>query len=60
MEQDNRPIEIYSNDVMDQKLNYIHSNPIIAGFVDTAEHYFYSSARDYAGEKGLLELELMI
>jgi REP element-mobilizing transposase RayT len=59
-QQDNRPIEIYSNEVMDQKLSYIHSNPIIAGFVDTAEHYLYSSARDYAGEKGLLELELMI
>ena len=44
---------------MEQKLDYIHNNPLKEGFVDQAEHYLYSSARDYAGEKGLLELELI-
>jgi REP element-mobilizing transposase RayT len=59
-QQDNRPIEIYSNEVMEQKLDYIHDNPLKAGIVDKAEHYLYSSARDYAGVKGLLEIEMMI
>ncbi len=26
--QDNRPIEIYSNPVIDQKLDYLHNNPV--------------------------------
>jgi hypothetical protein len=40
--------------MIDQKLNYIHNNPVEAGFVEKAEDYLYSSARDYAGMKGLL------
>ena len=37
---------------MQQKLDYIHYNPVAAGFVDEPEHYRYSSAKDYAGKKG--------
>ena len=33
-QQGNHPIELYSNAVMDQKLNYIHNNPVAAGWVD--------------------------
>ncbi|MGM0582204.1 MAG: REP-associated tyrosine transposase [Bacteroidota bacterium] len=29
----NKPIELYSNAVIDQKVNYIHQNPVVAGFV---------------------------
>lgn len=58
--QDNRPIEIYSNAVIDQKLDYLHNNPVKEGVVENAEDYLYSSARDYAGEKGLLDIELLI
>ncbi len=53
-QQHNQPIELFSNHVMQQKLDYIHQNPVEAGFVDKPEHYLYSSARDYAGKKGLL------
>lgn len=42
--QDNKPIEIYSNAVIDQKLDYLHNNPIKAGIVTRAEDYLYSSA----------------
>lgn len=59
-QQDNHPIELYSNDVMQQKLDYIHNNPVKAGWVDKPEHYLYSSARDYAGDKGLLDIVLMV
>jgi REP element-mobilizing transposase RayT len=56
---DNHPIELWSNAVIDQKLNYIHQNPVEAGLVFRAEHYMYSSAADYASEKGMLEIILI-
>jgi len=52
---DNHPIELWSNKVIQEKLNYIHNNPVEAGFVVRPEEYIYSSARDYSGIKGLLE-----
>lgn len=52
---DNRPIELWSNKVIDEKINYIHQNPVEEGLVFRAEDYRYSSAIDYAGEKGLLD-----
>ena len=52
---DNKPIELWSNKVIDEKINYIHNNPVEEGLVFRAEDYMYSSAVDYAGEKGLLD-----
>ena len=52
---DNKPIELWSNKVINQKINYIHNNPVEEGLVYNPEDYVYSSARDYSGEKGLLE-----
>ena len=52
----NHPIQLESNEFMDQKLNYIHNNPVTAGIVHRAEDYVYSSAIDYAGGKGLLDV----
>ncbi len=40
----------------EQKLNYIHNNPVKAEIVQYPEDYLYSSARDYAGEKGFLDI----
>ena len=51
----NKPIELWSNKVIDEKINYIHNNPVEKGLVYYPEDYVYSSARDYSGEKGLLE-----
>ncbi|WP_163323670.1 REP-associated tyrosine transposase [Draconibacterium mangrovi] len=53
---DNKPIELWSNTVIDQKIAYIHQNPVEAGLVFNAEDYVYSSASDYAGEDGLLDI----
>ncbi|WP_379088080.1 hypothetical protein [Pedobacter sp. UC225_65] len=55
----NHPIELWDNYMMDQKLEYVHQNPVVAGIVDEPEHYLYSSARDYAGIKGLLNIKLV-
>ncbi|MGV3585796.1 MAG: REP-associated tyrosine transposase [Adhaeribacter sp.] len=55
-QQHNHPIELNSNFLLNQKLNYIHQNPVEAGFVREPEDYPYSSAADYAGQKGLVNL----
>jgi REP element-mobilizing transposase RayT len=51
---DNKPIELWSNKVIAEKINYIHNNPVAEGLIYRPEDYDYSSARDYSGEKGLL------
>ncbi|MFV0269194.1 MAG: REP-associated tyrosine transposase, partial [Draconibacterium sp.] len=38
---DNKPIELWSNKVIDQKIDYIHQNPVEEGIVFRAEHYLY-------------------
>ena len=49
-----------SNKFIDQKLAYIHENPVKAGLVDEPWEYRFSSARDYMNnQKGLLEVELI-
>ena len=48
---------IFSETVMRQKLDYIHQNPVKRGYVDHAEHWRYSSARNYAGQEGLVAIE---
>ncbi|WP_332031166.1 REP-associated tyrosine transposase [Kaistella sp.] len=52
---DNKPIELWSNRVIKPKIDYVHQNPVEAGLVFRAEDYRYSSAVDYADEKGLLD-----
>jgi REP element-mobilizing transposase RayT len=53
----NHPEEIYSNKFMWSKLDYIHLNPVRAGFVEKASHYIYSSASNYVSDTGLLKIE---
>jgi REP element-mobilizing transposase RayT len=57
--QDNHPIELITSKFTNQKLDYIHNNPVEAGIVEKAEEYVYSSARDYYVGKnvGLLKIE---
>lgn len=58
-QQHNQSIELFSNKFIDQKLNYIHFNPVKAGFVDEPQHWNYSSAKDYYGIKGLINITLI-
>ena len=53
------PELIYSYDFFLQKLEYIHNNPVKQEIVCKPEEYLYSSAIDYAGEKGLLEIDII-
>ncbi|HDL5698607.1 TPA: transposase [Mannheimia haemolytica] len=50
----NQPIAIYSQKFFDEKLNYIHKNPIVSGFVCEAFEWKYSSARNYANNLPVL------
>lgn len=59
-QQDNRPIELSTIEMVRQRLDYLHNNPVVEGIVYEPEHYVYSSARDYSGKKGLLEIEFLI
>ena len=43
--------------MMISKIKYIHENPVKRGYVDEATHWRYSSARDYEGVQGLIEVE---
>jgi len=41
---ENYPVALGSNEMIDQKIDYIHQNPVKAGFVNEAQDYLYSSA----------------
>jgi REP element-mobilizing transposase RayT len=51
------PQQILHHEMMVQKLEYMHHNPVRRGYVDESKDWRYSSARDYAGVKGLIEVE---
>lgn len=53
---DNHPIELSHSGEIDQKLDYIHNNPVEEGIVEEAGDYLYSSAGFYSGKKGFLEI----
>ncbi|MEO9873089.1 MAG: transposase [Ekhidna sp.] len=55
-QQHNQPIELDTNKMLRQRLDYLHMNPVEAGFVSEPEHWNYSSAIDYAGGKGLIDI----
>ena len=50
----NQPKRIHNDRMMQQKVDYIHMNPVRRGYVDLPEQWRYSSARTYADEPGLL------
>lgn len=51
----NHPIELWSNEMIQQKINYIHNNPVKQGVVANPEDYLYSSANKFSEIK-VLEL----
>jgi len=52
-----QPKLIQNEKTMIQKIEYIHNNPVKRGYVDEAICWRYSSARDYNGTQGLIEVE---
>ena len=55
----NQAKEIYGNDFLEQKLNYIHNNPVEEMIVVNPVDYLFSSARNYAELDNLLDVCLI-
>ena len=55
----NHPIICSNHEMLDQKLDYIHNNPVKAMLVHEPHHYMLSSAIDYAGGKGMIDVVLL-
>ena len=53
------PKQISSDEMLRQKIEYIHSNPVRAGFVERAEDWLYSSARNYLCGTGVSEIDVL-
>lgn len=54
---DNHAIELHRPDMIESRIKYVHQNPVSAGRVESEEEYLYSSERNYAGLKGLIEVD---
>ena len=55
-QQHNHPVELWSTNLIKQKIDYTHNNPVEAGFVEYDYEYLYSSARDYRDVNGLVRV----
>ncbi len=53
----NKPIELWSEKVIKQKIDYIHNNPVVSGFVTNAIDWKYSSARNFQDDNTVLEID---
>lgn len=53
----NHPTELWSEKVIEQKIRYIHNNPVVAGFVTQAIDWKYSSARNFGDDHTVLEID---
>lgn len=57
---DNHAIMIIDEKMFDQKLNYIHQNPVRQMIVPQAENYLLSSAHDHSGgTQGLVRVTIL-
>ena len=55
-----RPSGLITKKFFQQKLNYIHLNPVRKGYVLAPEHWKYSSARNYIlNDQSILEIDLI-
>ena len=59
-QQHNKPTQMQSIEMFHKTLDYIHNNPVEAGFVEKAEDWLYSSAGHFYGKKGLIELSHIV
>ena len=54
---ENHAVELTSNEMIESRVNYIHQNPIRAGYVEQAHEYIYSSAKNFAEQLSLMEID---
>jgi len=51
------PVELTTNEMIEERINYIHQNPVRSGLVAREEDYLYSSARNFAELSSVLEID---
>lgn len=56
---ENHAVILYSNDFIQEKLEYLHNNPVRARIVEKPEDYLYSSARNYADLDGMIDVDFI-
>ena len=56
-QQHNKPVELWSPSVIKQKLDYIHNNPVVSGFVVNPEDWKHSSATNFNDEHSIMEID---
>ncbi len=56
---ENHAIELYSSRFINQKIRYIHDNPVRAGWVEKPGDWLYSSCRNYQGLPALIDIDVM-
>jgi len=56
---ENHPIPLDTEIMQEQRIQYIHENPVRAGICHTCEGYVYSSAGQYLGENGVIPITLL-
>lgn len=54
----NHCIELFNAEILMQKIEYIHQNPVEAMIVENPEDYLFSSAKNYAELPGLFKVEV--
>lgn len=54
------PKQIFSEEMLRQKIEYIHHNPVRIGTVEKAEDWLYSSARNYLGLEATMEIDALV
>ena len=55
----NHPVQLDDATIIEQKLDYIHENPVKAGLVSEPEHWRYSSASNYARQLSVFKTDLI-
>ena len=56
---ENHPIELFTLAFIQQKIDYIHDNPVRAGYVVEPSHYLYSSASNYREVESIVEVDCL-
>ncbi len=59
-QESNHAVLLDTNEMIDQRINYIHQNPVRALIVAHPHEYLFSSALDYAGERGYVDVQCEI
>ncbi len=56
---ENHFVELFSPEFTGQKIDYIHDNPVRAGYVNEPQHYVYSSASNYFEIESVIQVDCL-